>query len=83
MANKKTQKTQKDFFNDIIALAEANDLKDIADFARDRIRKLDSKNSKASKKRIAEVAENEALVLEAHAVKGVPLTSRNLLRQAR
>jgi len=83
MTNKKTQKTQKDFFNDIIALAEANDCKDIADFARDRIRKLDSKNSKASKKRIAEVAENEALVLEAHAVKGVPLTSRNLLRQAR
>lgn len=79
MANKKTQK---DFFNDIIVLAEANDRKDIADFARERIEKLASKSGKVSEKRATEVAENEALVLEALTEVGKAVTVTDLVKTA-
>ena len=57
MANKKV--TMKDMFNEIIALAKANDRQDIVEFAEDRIEKLSRKggNSKPTKTQI----ENEGI----------------------
>ena len=48
MANKMTQR---DYFNEIIALAEANDRNDLVKFAKERIEALDKKaaNKKATK----------------------------------
>lgn len=64
MAN--TKKTQKDFFNDIVALAEANGRDDIVEFAKGRIEVLEnkSKNKKPTKTQV----ENEALKEEIYAV---------------
>lgn len=54
MANKMTQK---DYFNEIIALAKANDRQDLVDFAKGRIEVLDKKS--ANKKPTKTQAENE------------------------
>jgi len=47
----KNAKTQKEYFEEIIALAKANDRQDLADFAQDRINLLDKKaaNKKPNK----------------------------------
>ena len=57
MATKKI--TQKDMFNEIIALAKANDRQDIVEFAEDRIEKLSrkSENKKPTKAQV----ENESI----------------------
>lgn len=74
--------TQRDYFNEIIVLAEANDRTDIADFARGRIEVLDRKGGKTSAKRVAEVEANEALVLEALTEVGKPVTISELVKSA-
>jgi len=56
MANKRTQR---DYFNDIIAMAEANGRTDLADFARGRIEALDKKS--ANKKPTKTQEANEVL----------------------
>ena len=77
-----TKVTQKDMFNEIIALAEANGRTDLAEFCRDRIEKLSKKNGKVSEKRATEVAENEALVLEALTAIGKAVTVTDLVKSA-
>lgn len=57
MADKK--KTQREFFNEIIAMAEANGRTDLADFARGRIEVLDKKS--ANKKPTKTQEANEVL----------------------
>lgn len=52
--------TQKDFFNEIIALAKANDREDLATFAAGRIEALNRKT--ANKKPTAKQTENEAIM---------------------
>ena len=59
MANKMTQR---DYFNEIIALAEANDRDDLVKFAKDRIEALDKKS--ANKKPTKTQEENEILKAE-------------------
>lgn len=54
-----TKMTQKDFFNEIIALAEENDRDDIVEFAKGRIAQLEKKSS--GRKNSAKNEENEAL----------------------
>ena len=56
MANKMTQR---DYFNEIIAMAEANGRTDLADFARGRIEALDKKS--ANKKPTKTQEANEVL----------------------
>ena len=56
MANKKTQR---EFFNDIIALAEANNRTDIVEFAQGRIAVLDKKSTSRTTSKNQE--QNEAL----------------------
>ena len=51
--------TQRDFYNEIIALAKANDREDIVEFAEGRIAVLDKKS--ASKKPTKTQEENEVL----------------------
>ena len=65
MANKKTQK---EFFNDIIALAKANDREDLVEFAQSRIDAIDKKS--ANKKQTATQAENEGLKVKIAEVLG-------------
>jgi len=79
MANKVTQR---DFFNEIIALAEANGRADIVDFAKGRIEVLDRKGSKVSAKHIADVEANEALVYEALSALDKPTTVSELVKSA-
>ena len=57
MANKMTQR---DYFNEIIALAEANDRADLVNFCKDRISKLKSGSSKPTKNQI----ENESIKVQ-------------------
>ena len=57
MADEK--KTQREFFNEIIAMAEANGRTDLADFARGRIEALDKKS--ANKKPTKTQEANEVL----------------------
>lgn len=79
MANKMTQK---DFFNEIIALAKANDRADIVEFAESRIALLDKKGGKTSAKRTAEVEANETLVFEALSAVNKPITVSELVKTA-
>lgn len=59
MGNKKTQR---DYFNDVIALATANDRSDLVEFAEGRIAVLDKKS--ASKKPTKTQEENKAIKVE-------------------
>ena len=61
--------TQRDFYNEIIALAQDNDRADIVDFAKGRIAMLDKKSANKKPSKTAE--ENKVL---AETIKGV-LTS--------
>ena len=54
-----TKMTQKDFFNEIIALAKENDREDIVEFAEGRIAQLAKKSS--NRKNSAKNEENENL----------------------
>ena len=71
-----TKMTQRDFFNEVIAMAEANGRADLVDFANGRIEALDKKsaNRKPSKAQV----ENEgvkATILEAlEGVDGITVT---------
>lgn len=58
MANNKM--TQRDYFNEIIALAKTNDRDDLVAFAEGRIEVLNRKSAKSSKPTATQVA-NEAL----------------------
>lgn len=58
MANNKM--TQRDYFNEIIALAKANDRDDLVAFAEGRIEVLNRKSAKSGKPTATQVA-NEAL----------------------
>jgi hypothetical protein len=58
-------KTQKEMFEQIIALAKANDRQDIVDFAEGRITAITRKSAKASSKRDAEREALLAITLEA------------------
>lgn len=58
-------RTQKDMFNEIIALAKANDRQDIVEFAEARITAITKKSAKASSKRDAEREALLAITLEA------------------
>ena len=72
MTNKKTQR---DFYKDIIALAEANDRKDLVDFAEGRIAVLDKKAS--AKKPTKTQEENEVIkniILDTLTEEGVTVT---------
>ena len=59
MANKMTQR---DYFNEIIALARANDLADIVEFAQSRIEMLNKKKSGTKPTKAQE--QNEVLMKE-------------------
>lgn len=69
MANKMTQR---DYFNEIIALAKANNRADLVEFAEGRIEALDKKS--ANKKPSKAQAENEGLKAEVLSV----LTNENI-----
>ena len=67
--------TQRDFFNEIIALAEANEREDIVEFAKGRIEVLDRKAS--AKKPTKTQEENEVLkgvILDTLTNEGVTVT---------
>ena len=67
--------TQRDFFNEIIALAEANEREDIVEFAKGRIAVLDKKS--ANKKPTKTQEENEVLkgvILDTLTVDGVTVS---------
>lgn len=67
--------TQRDFYNEIVALAEANDRVDIVDFAKGRIAMLDKKAD--NKKPTKTQEENEVLkdvILATLTNKGVTVT---------
>ena len=70
-----TKMTQRDYFNEIIALATANDRSDLVDFAKGRIAVLDKKAT--NKKPTKTQEENEAIKAEILAVltdKGMTVT---------
>lgn len=82
MANVKM--TQKDFFNEIIALAEANDREDIVEFARGRIEVLSRKRSGG--KQTANQKANEeikALIVEVLEGADAPMTVTEMLQTGR
>ena len=81
MANRTTP-TQKDMFNEIIALAKANDREDIVAFAEGRIEALAKKSNKVNTKKTAEVDANVALVLEALEATDGNLTVSELVKVA-
>ena len=67
--------TQRDFFNEIIALAEANEREDIVEFAKGRIAVLDKKSG--NKKPTKTQEENEVLkgvILETLTNEGVTVS---------
>lgn len=67
--------TQRDFYNEIIALAEANEREDIVEFAKGRIAVLDKKS--ANKKPTKTQEENEVLkgvILDTLTVDGVTVS---------
>ena len=67
----KTKMTQRDYFNEIIALAKANGRDDIVEFAEGRIEKLDAKSgSKKPTKTQIENAETMAVILEVLGTEG-------------
>ena len=74
--------TQKDMFNEIIALAEANGRADIVDFAKGRIEVLAKKSNKTNAKHDAEVEANVALVYEALEAVGSAVTVSELIKGA-
>ena len=66
-----TKMTQRDYFNEIIALAKANGRDDIVEFAEGRIEKLDAKSgSKKPTKTQIENAETMAVILEVLGTEG-------------
>ena len=80
MANAKL--TQRDYFNEIIALAKANDREDIVEFAEGRIAVLDNKSKKTNTKKTAEVEANVELVYNALAEIGEAVTVSELVKKA-
>ena len=80
MADKK--RTQRDFYNDIIALAKANNRADLVEFAEGRIAVLDKKTGKVSAKKTAEVDANTALVYDALVEVGKAVTVSELIKSA-
>lgn len=80
MANKVP--TQKDMFNEIIALAKANDRADIVEFAEKRIEALSKKSSKVNEKKTAEVEANTEAVFEALKGVGEAVTVSELVKRA-
>lgn len=80
MADKK--RTQRDFYNDIIALAKANDRADLVEFAEGRIAVLKKKSTKTNTKKVEEVATNTALVLDALATVEGAVTVTELIKGA-
>lgn len=81
MANT-TKMTQKDYFNEIIALAKANDRDDIVEFAEGRIAVLANKQGKVSAKKLAEVDANVELVFDALVAANKPITVSELVKTA-
>jgi len=79
MANKRTQK---DFFNDIIALATANNREDIVDFAKSRIEALNKKSGKVSAKRTEEIDAITEQVYDALVAVGKDVTVSELVKSA-
>lgn len=80
MANAKL--TQRDYFNEIIALAKANDRADLVEFAEGRIAVLDKKTGKVSAKKTAEVDANTTLVYDALVEIGKAVTVSELVKTA-
>jgi len=80
MANSKM--TQKDYFNQIIALATENDRPDLVEFCNSRIALLDKKGGKVSAKRVAEVEANENAVFEALVKANKAITVTELVKTA-
>lgn len=81
MANTKTP-TQKEMFNEIIALAKANNREDIVEFAEGRIAVLANKSAKVNTKKVAEVEANTEKVYEALANTDGNLTVSELIKVA-
>ena len=80
MANKKTQR---DFYNDIVALATANQRDDLVEFAKGRIEALDKKiANKDNSKHAKEVEETLAIVYEALTEMTKPVTVSELIKTA-
>ena len=74
--------TQKEMFNEVIALAEANDRQDIVDFAKGRIEALDKKASskgKQNEKKSAEQNEVKTAILNVLAKCGKRMTATEIL----
>lgn len=73
--------TQRNYFEEIIALAEANDRADLAEFAKGRIEQLDKKNSnkKPTKTQEANV-ELKEVILDVLANLGQPSTVTGLMK---
>jgi len=59
MENTNVKMTQRDYYNEIVALAEANDREDIVAFAKGRIEMLNKKSNSKSKAKNQE--QNEAI----------------------
>ena len=80
MAN--TKVTQRDYFNEIIALAKANERNDLVEFCESRIALLEKKTSKVSAKKTAEVDANTTAVYDALVAVGKAVTVTELTKTA-
>lgn len=76
-----TKKTQRDFYNEIIALAKDNDRLDIVEFAEGRIEQLDKKNTnkKPTKTQELNVGLKDTIVATLNTI-GLPATVTAIMK---